>query len=1097
MEECNSCHILWVGTGPADWDALATALAQTCGPTEIVRVQDLFTVRQQLHRASFDLVVIHIRTLRAWDIDPVAGFRRLRPDLPILILTERMEDVPPHWLQLAGVYVAADPAQDLTAFVHRVRTIFRDIRAGDADVRHGEDFMDTRDIVPVGLYRVTPDGRWVDANSEMLSILRVRELADLESFPLPRLFCNPSDWAYRIARLTALGVVRNLRVRLQRPDGSTFWGLDNARAVRGADGNVLYHSGALIDISAWLFRDQEQNAVQSVLRALIRRDPDQLFEPAIAELARWFPIDGGVLWLEGSEAQRFRPMTQWLSDMGQLQVPPVIRAYTELMQDPQQRKQTLFAHILQTEREPSVWHMEDRQEPDAALLRQYGFRWIATVVLNARAHPRAVLMILGLGDLSDASVLVHVLQSLEDAFLATLFQWCHLQTVLEERITIERTMQQQITGLTRFQKVTRRLMSVVTLHDMLQQATRSTAALLPADVHVCALQSRDRISVQVLPIRPIHRSLMEDLRTQIRELLGTEDQIPDRSVESTLDTHLLDDTARPIGRIMPVLSIPIVTPEGVQRGIIWIGNERPLNVPNETQILLRAVADQVGIAVERWEQLQELQRRSSAELIEHLPEGIVLIDPSFRVVLANAAGRQYLRELANAREGDTLERLGYVPIEKFLQPLPPDTFAYDVILDTPKRKVFQVIPRPVTITGEPGWILIIWDATREREVEDRMKAFERLTAVGQLAAGIAHDFNNLLTSIMGYAEILQLRPDIPKEAREGLQVIIDQSQQAARLVRQILDFSRKSISRKGPLDLAQTLRENVAMLQRTLPESISVELIVEPGTYMIHGDATQIQQILMNLALNARDAMPKGGTLSIHLQREVITADTVPFRSMPPGEWIRLDIADTGIGIPEDILPYIFEPFFTTKERTRGTGLGLAQVYGLVKQHGGYIDVKSTVGQGTVFHIWFPPLRTEAEAEVPTLHPRAVLVVDDDPSVLDFIRTMIARLGYRALGARSGTEALHILENPPYPVDLVISDVVMEDMRGMELFRQVKSRYPHVRFVLMSGFPFQEDVYALLKEGLDALLSKPFSLSDLWTLINRIFAPRLDNHTES
>jgi signal transduction histidine kinase len=243
-----------------------------------------------------------------------------------------------------------------------------------------------------------------------------------------------------------------------------------------------------------------------------------------------------------------------------------------------------------------------------------------------------------------------------------------------------------------------------------------------------------------------------------------------------------------------------------------------------------------------------------------------------------------------------------------------------------------------------------------KQTHEKMVQQERLAAVGQLAAGIAHDFNNILTTILGFAELMQMSPDTPAAMQSDLQKIIASSQRAAHLVHQLLDFSRKSIRHPKQFDLASFTKESVKFIERTIPENIQINLNLEPGDYLIEADPTQLQQVITNLAVNARDAMPTGGELRIELSR-IVCADNIHCvlcHQPIEGEWVQLEVTDTGSGISADVLPRIFEPFFTTKKVGEGTGLGLSQVSGIVVQHQGHIRVESQVGQGTTFTIYLP-----------------------------------------------------------------------------------------------------------------------------------------------
>jgi CheY-like chemotaxis protein len=375
---------------------------------------------------------------------------------------------------------------------------------------------------------------------------------------------------------------------------------------------------------------------------------------------------------------------------------------------------------------------------------------------------------------------------------------------------------------------------------------------------------------------------------------------------------------------------------------------------------------------------------------------------------------------------------------------------------------------------------------------------ERLAAVGHLAAGIAHDFNNILTTILGFAELLYTSPDTPEPMRTDLGKIITSGQRAAHLVRQILDFSRKSIRQPRPLDLAPFIKEIVKFLERTIPESVHISLEIEPGEYLIEADLIQIQQMLTNLVVNARDAMPVEGTVQVSLSRVMAQGEVCASCNQAlKGEWIGVSVADTGIGIPAEVLSHIFEPFFTTKEVGQGTGLGLAQVLGIVQQHAGHIMVDSQVGQGTTFTIYFLPLtvspnsaKAEETAPIRPGKGETILLVEDEPTVLETNKTMLQHLGYQVLTAVNGREALAVYTAHQDTVDLVLSDIVMPDMEGEALFNTLKAQNPEIKVVMMSGYPVGEKGASLLEQGVVDWFQKPVSLQDLAQRISKALKPK-------
>ncbi len=370
-----------------------------------------------------------------------------------------------------------------------------------------------------------------------------------------------------------------------------------------------------------------------------------------------------------------------------------------------------------------------------------------------------------------------------------------------------------------------------------------------------------------------------------------------------------------------------------------------------------------------------------------------------------------------------------------------------------------------------------------KDVQRQVVRQERLAAIGQLATGMAHDFNNMLSIISLYSEIMLYRDRLSEPDAAGAQVIIHQVQQANQLIQQILDFARRTNLERRATDLVQTLQEMVRLLKRTLPENVQISLDFAPDEYVVHVDRMRIEQVVMNLALNARDAMPNGGNLTIKLERSHLLPDndlSAP-SEMTEGEWIVITVADNGTGVADDVYPHLFEPFFTTKPPGQGTGLGLAQVYGIVKQHEGHIDVYSKVGDGTTFTIYLPSIssapmeetRTVPEA-VPMGKGEAILVVEDDQETRNALLTSLEILNYRPLEAANGKIALLFLEQHPEVV-LVLSDVYMPEMGGIDLAEALRD-FP-VPVILMTGHG-AEGLQQLKAEGkIVDWLVKPLNLN--------------------
>jgi len=394
-------------------------------------------------------------------------------------------------------------------------------------------------------------------------------------------------------------------------------------------------------------------------------------------------------------------------------------------------------------------------------------------------------------------------------------------------------------------------------------------------------------------------------------------------------------------------------------GVMQLQSTRPDAYTQEDIDLLSALANVAAVAIENARLLEKTreQARQMQQTMDTVPEGVLLLGADSDILLVNPPAREYLAALTDAKSGDTLTHLGGRPLAELLT-LPPKGLWHEVTTD---GRIFEVIARPIEAdptTG--GWAMIIRDVTQEREIQQRVQQQERLAAVGQLAAGIAHDFNNILAVVVLYTQIVLRTSTLSAKSQERLQTIDHQAKRATDLIQQILDFGRRAVLERQALNLTHLLEEQAKMLTRTLPENIRLELTHGPDNYLIHADPTRMQQAIMNLALNARDAMPEGGVLRIRLDRtRVGKGEHPPLPEMPVGDWVQVTVSDSGTGIPPEALPHIYEPFFTTKEVGKGTGLGLSQVYGIIRQHEGYMDVKTETDQGTTFTLYLPALRIE------------------------------------------------------------------------------------------------------------------------------------------
>ena len=370
-----------------------------------------------------------------------------------------------------------------------------------------------------------------------------------------------------------------------------------------------------------------------------------------------------------------------------------------------------------------------------------------------------------------------------------------------------------------------------------------------------------------------------------------------------------------------------------------------------------------------------------------------------------------------------------------------------------------------------------------RRSEEQLRQAQKLEAIGQLAGGVAHDFNNLLTAIMGYGQLLTKRLDTHGPARRDVDEILRAADRAASLTRQLLAFSRQQVLEPRVLDLNAAVSDVDKMLRRLVGED--VDLVTAPAADLgrVKVDPGQIEQVLMNLVVNARDAMPQGGKLTIETANVELDASHVQARhEMKPGEYVMLAVSDTGCGMTHEVASRVFEPFFTTKELGKGTGLGLSTVHGIVKQSGGHIELYSEPGQGTTFKVYLPRVQESAEA-LPASHgpisqcegTETLLLVEDEDTIRRAMRESLELMGYLVLEAKDGSHAITHCERRGQPIDLLVTDVVMPLMSGPELVQRVMLVRPGLRVLFVSGYADHALVHRGLRTAGSAFLQKPFT----------------------
>jgi signal transduction histidine kinase len=611
------------------------------------------------------------------------------------------------------------------------------------------------------------------------------------------------------------------------------------------------------------------------------------------------------------------------------------------------------------------------------------------------------------------------------------------------------------------------------------QAERAAILLLDGAGSPTAQLARLRTGANVkIPLST--RMLSEVMAT--RSGVVTADAGRDTRFNRSASVHAL--------RLRSAMCVPILHRDellGVMQLDSQIGDE---SFTEKDLDLLLAVTGQVALAIKNATLMQQIQAvtlddwQRLERVIQALPIGVILLDEERRLSMTNGRANELLPHLSKASAGDIIESLGGVPIDNLLARGAPSSC--DVVIAGPPRRIFTLSASHATaeVSRKSETVIVIHEVTEERERESRSNQQERLALIGQLAGGIAHDFNNLLGVILSYADFIGERvsePDVLDDVGEVKQAAL----RAAELTKQLLAFSRRELITLRVFDLNELVTDMRRLMERAIGGSIVLQTTSAPAPIRVKADRARLEQVLLNLVVNARDAMAGSGTLRIDTEVVELDVATASPLGLPAGSYGIIAVHDTGGGMSPEVASRVFEPFFTTKERGKGTGLGLATAYGTVKQVGGHIAVESNPGQGTTFRMLLPttdesaPAAGERRRSVNPVGRETVLLAEDEPAVRELTRRTLVGAGYVVIAAGSGDEALALLDQHPGKIDLLVTDLVMPGLSGKQLAERVCARRPSVRVVYMSGYVDRDLAEDGLMEDVWALLPKPFTREDL------------------
>ncbi|MHC1742726.1 MAG: response regulator [Syntrophobacteraceae bacterium] len=528
--------------------------------------------------------------------------------------------------------------------------------------------------------------------------------------------------------------------------------------------------------------------------------------------------------------------------------------------------------------------------------------------------------------------------------------------------------------------------------------------------------------------------------------------------------------------------------------------------------LLPAVERELRDAEERRERRRAEQALRDSEgkyrsLVENTADLIMRFDCLNRHLFANPAVRSFFSFEVEAFLGRSHRDLGFpeeqcLSWENAIQQVFKTRKAHEMELALEKKNdpaILNVRLFPEYQEDEQvcSVLCVARDVTRERNTEFQLLHAQKMEAIGTLAGGIAHDFNNLLQTIQGYTDLLLMRHKEGEPDGRELLEISGAAQRAGELTRQLLAFSRKVESKLQPSDLDEIIRPLRIVLERTFPKTISIEIDVERTRHrIVNVDPSQIQQVLLNLAVNARDAMPVGGTLTIFTDDVAFDREgSTPCPEMPPGEYIRIAVSDTGHGMDDQVMAKAFDPFFTTKEVGKGTGLGLAMVYGIIKNHHGYVYCESKIQGGTTFTIFLPALDTIPEIaesiseEEPRKGYETILLVDDEEVIRNVAEVTLTSFGYKVISVSSAEHALDIYSKMKDEIDLIMLDLIMTGIGGRECLLRLMRMNPLIKVVISSGYGVSQLKEEILNAGAKAFIDKPYTMRNIEKAVRRV----LDN----
>ncbi len=889
--------------------------------------------------------------------------------------------------------------------------------------------------------------------------------------------------------------------RYLHPQKGLRWFRERAALFYDQSHTTYYVYGFLTDITEQKRESIRRDFEHEILALSLFYKHPVIFQKFFNILARYIPFDVGVLLVVSKDGQ-FEIAAFWPDEKAQpiknqlfqnLQTHNIVSKNADAPLTIVRERYTNLEHILRNNDIVFCDEIESLHSPVREVLLSLDLSK-ALIIPVGTVQDQHLFIKLGMRSSQNLDNIHDQLLRLPIGVIqSTLRSWWYQKKLHDLMSTLEERVQEKTYELETMYSLAQQLGYALNYQDLFQTVRANLHRIMAYDITGLLIFRDTKGEFYIHPEREITQNVIQTIVEKSKKLCET---LINKTLSFEFACVEQPKSQKPekLVSLGSLIFVPMfIMPERDIVGILFVGSEHKHAFTNKQLRILHTVVHHASLSVARIQAIVRGERLYMETVVNSVHDGLILLDQSDRLIMANPAGQSFINHHARMDQDNRLVSFGNIPFPEILEKsihLP-----YEIILEQKEEKVYSIHTTKI-VSGQfaGGHVLTIPDVTREKEIEEKARLQSRLAAIGQLSAGIAHDLNNMLTPIYGFSDLLIQREDLPSDVKEYLTMIADQAQSASNIIRKILDFSRTSLQQKKVVNLYPYIKEIVKMLERALSSRIHVSFQAYGEEFLILADPASLQDVIMNLAINARDAMPHGGELSFTLSIKKFDTSTSPFREMADQTWVCLEVKDSGKGIQPEHLPHIFEPFFTTKERGKGTGLGLAQVYGIIKSHGGYIDVKSIPGKGTTFFIFLPLVdaieeqtpKTFSHVAQPSLKQTTILLVDDREDVRKSVKMMLECPGCTVLDAENAEQAFELFLAHKDVIDLLIVDWGLPNQTGTEFIKKVRSNIRFVPAVLMSGYIKENYMDELEHLENVYVLQKPFNQRELIQALNEV-----------